>query len=725
MSIRNKSKDHLKKHAGVVLVAPIEPPQSDDPLKFRTGHPTESTLVNLHVFADGAVKISNSNGKRRWSGNFTGRPELILELAPAIQARLLLTSKATCSNYLKALRMFWRTCDKLESIQTLDGQSSVGYLKTVRDLTPLHEAAMHRDKFGRNEFGIIKNLCDDTRRILKLRPLMWASPKDPEPNRQLIPDAHAKELKFGIKRDWERVRNTWERHDAIRGGLEPDTLNEYQKQYPAVVEEYAAQNNKLRKNWAHFVRIQTSTGKLNPTGQELLDGRSKHFYFKRDLHWSVMRAIAFPTMEDAHVAFHASLMRSGWNPSTLITGFDATLPSSIFQHPKDEKQNVLSIEAETEADDQGEAIEEVSMQGSKRRAGGRMQFCMGLKKDPDSPPNIVASFLARTQTLRAQLHRDVNEAQAIYEQLRAQDAPQEDIETQFTRLQTLQQGTRNIWLYVDRQGAINWIDGIQWKAFYSPGTATNAKSTISYLELLTNRLNSQREKRGDDPIAAVKPSDFRDIYARWVYRQSGGNILAVMIALGHSRLKSTGGYLDNNIFSSENDEAIRKFTTSLFNELSIGRLDLTILAQLVRHGSMTDEMLARLTDYRSLSRSRVKVACADIRNPPLSVDPGHAEGKRCRTHRCLNECPHAHFLPESLDGIAMRVEELMVISDHMSIDAWGKDGFDKELAAGEYLLAELFAPEEVNQIRMHWREKISAGKHVIPGVGIVHQLGVA
>jgi hypothetical protein len=113
--------------------------------------------------------------------------------------------------------------------------------------------------------------------------------------------------------------------------------------------------------------------------------------------------------------------------------------------------------------------------------------------------------------------------------------------------------------------------------------------------------------------------------------QSGGNIIAVMIALGHSSLRSTGGYVNNNIFSAEDDEAIRKFMTSLFNELSIGRLDLTILAQLVRHGPMTDEMLARLTEYRSLTRSRVNVACADIRNPPLSVDPGHIEGKRCST----------------------------------------------------------------------------------------------
>jgi hypothetical protein len=549
---------------------------------------------------------------------------------------------------------------------------------------------------------------------------MWASPGDPERDRQLIPDAHAKELKFGIKRDWERVRNTWECYDAIRAGQEPDTLNEYQKQDPSIVQEYAEQNENLRKNWSHFSRIQISTAKLNPTGKELLDGRSKNFYRDCGLSWSKMRAIAFPTMEDAHVAFHAALVRSGWNPSTLITGLDATLPTNIFQHPKDTKQRVLSIEAETETGDQGEDIEEFNMQGSKRRAGGRTQFCMGLKKDPDSPPNIVAAYLARTQTLRAQLHREVIEAKAIYEQLKAQDTPQEDVEKQFTRLQTLQQGTRNVWLYVDYQGAINWIDGTKSQPF-SSSLSTNARGTVSYLELLTDRLNSQRDKRGDELITAITPSDFRDIYARWVYVQSGGNIIAVMIALGHSSLRPTGGYVNNNIFSAEDDEAIRKFMTSLFNELAIGRLDLTILAQLVRHGPMTDEMLARLTEYRSLTRSRVNVACADIRNPPLSVDPGHIEGKRCNTHRCLKECPHARFLPESLDGIAMRVEELMVISDHMSIDAWSKEGFNKELAAGEYLLAEWFTPEEVDQTRNHWREKISAGKHVVPGVGIIHQ----
>lgn len=718
MSIKNKNKDHLKEHAGVKLVLPQEAPTSDDPLVFWTGHPTENTQVNLHPFADGETETPHPQGGGNWMGAFKGRPALIAELAPAVQARLTLATKQTCSSYLKALRKFWRTCDQLEATRTPDGQS-VAQLTSVRDLTPLHEAAMHRDKFDRIGFGIIRNLSNDVRKLLKMRPLMWKTPRGQEPIRQLIPDAHAKELKIAIKRDWERVRKTWERHDAIQSGQEPDTLAEYQKQDPILVQEYAAENQNLRKNWDHFARIQAATGKVHPATKDLFEGETRTFLRHRNLYVSQMRAIAFPTADDAHIAFHAALMRSGWNPSTLITGLDATLPNSLFVHPKDAKQSVLAVQEETAPDD-ADDLEELNMQGSKRRAGGRMQFCMGLRKDPDCPPNIVAAYLKRTESLRAQLNLDVQEAQAAYQRLKDQDAPKDQINKQFKYLQTLQQGTRNVWLYVDRRGAINWLDGTQWKTFYSP-LATTARGLVSYLELLTHKLNTQRESRGETPIAVVTASDFRDIYARWVYIQSGGNILAVMIALGHARLQTTGGYVDNTIFSAENDAAVRKFMTALFDELAIGRLDLAILAQLTRDGELTEDMLARLAEYRSLTRSRIKVACADIRHPPASVDPDHTEGKWCGTHRCLKACPQARFLPESLDGIAMRVEELMVLSDYMSIDAWGKGGFDRELDAGEYVLDELFKPEDVEPARAHWRERILAGQHVVPGVGLIRQ----
>lgn len=718
MSIKNKNKDHLKDHGGVELVAPAVAPTSDDPLRFWTGHPTENFLVDLHEFADGASITSNPTGGGSWAGAFSARPELIAELAPAVQARLTLAPKRTCAAHLVSLRKFWRTCDELESTVTPEGRS-VDRLSSVRGLTHLHEAVMHRAKFQRSQFGNIRNLFNDTRLLLRLPVLVWTTPKGGQPNRQLIPDAHAKALKIGMKRDWEQVRKTWKRHDAIRRGEEPDTLNEYERQDPAIVQEYAEQNAMLRKNWTHFERIQQTSGKVHPTTKQVFVGTTQRSHNKRGLYVAQMRAIAFPTAEEAHIAFHAALMRSGWNPSTLITGIDATLISSIFQHPKDAKQTVLSVE-EKDGDepDTAEDLEELTMQGSKRRAGGRLQFCMGLKKDPDSPPNIVAAYLDRTKVLRAQLHEDVKEAKVEYERLKAQDTPQEAIERQFKRLQTLQQGTRNVWLNVDYQGNINWLDGLSWQA---SSFALEQKKNGTYIERVTSQLNAKRKTHGEDPIAVVTPSDFRDIYARWVYIQTGGNIIAVMIALGHASLQSTNHYTDNNIFSAENDEAVRKFMTHLFDELAVGRLDLTILAQLVRHGPMTDEMLTRLTEYRSLTRSRVKVACADVRNPPINVDPDHVEGQRCGTHRCLKECPHARFLPESLDGIAMRIEELMVISDHISIDAWIKGGFDKELEAGEYLLAELYAPEDVEKARTYWRENILAGKHVVPGVGFVRQ----
>lgn len=717
MSIKNKNKDNLKDHGGVELVAPAVAPTSDDPLRFWTGHPTENFLVDLHVFADGQSITGNPTGAGAWAGAFAARPELIAELAPAIQARLTLASRETCKSYRGAIRKFWRACEELESTVTPDGRS-MDRLTSVRGLSHLHEAVMHQAKFERSQFGTVRNLLNDTRLLLRLPILVWTSPRQGEPNRQLIPDDHAKALKIGIKRDWEQVRKTWERHDAIRRGEEPETLNEYEKQDKAIVQEYAAQNAMLRENWTYFKRIQQTSGKVHPTTEHVFEETAKSSLVDRGLYVSQMRAIAFPTAEEAHIAFHAALMRSGWNPSTLITGIDATLTSSIFQHPKDSKQTVLSVE-EKEGDkpDTAEDLEELTLQGSKRRAGGRLQFCVGLKKDPDSPPNIVAAYLERTKELRAQLHEDVIAAKVEYERLKAQDASQEAIGRQFKRLLTLQQGTRNIWLYLSYQGDINWLDGLKWSA---SAFALEKKNRGTYIEQVTSQLNFKRTTRGEDPIAVVTPSDFRDIYARWVYIQTGGNIIAVMIALGHASLRSTDPYIDSNIFSAENDEAVRKFMTHLFDQLAVGRLDLTILAQLVRHGPMTDEMLTRLTEYRSLTRSRVKVACADVRNPPASVDPDHVEGKRCGTHRCLKECQHARFLPESLDGIAMRIEELTVISDHISIDAWIKGGFNKELVAGEYLLAKLYAPEEVEKARTHWRENILAGKHVVPGVGLIH-----
>lgn len=709
MSIRNNDKDHLKELGGIELVDAALASRSDDPLRFWTQHPTENTLVDLHVFSDGETENPNPTGGGTWAGPFAGRPELIAGLVPAIQARLTLATAATRLGYTNALRAFWRAFDQLEATTAPDGRT-VERLTSVENLTHVHETASHRAGISSTAFGRFVCLVDDTRRLMRLGPLLWTIPSGGTPNRQLIPDDQTKEIKIALKQNWEKVRREWARHDAIRQGKKPDTLSYIEKQDAYLMGQYAERNKELRRNMQHLERIQKTTGRILPTPEQLNDGVS-NLNARTGLEITLMRATAFPTVEEADIAFHTALMGSGWNPSTLITGIDANLPDRIFQHPKDARQNVLVIDAP-------EDEEEVTMQGSKRRAGGRLQFCMGLKKNPASPPAIVKAWLERTVALRKQLKQDCATASAELARLKTAGAAQEIIESQFKAFQTLQQGLRNVWLYVDIAGRINWIDGKVWSRYKTPSAE---RKQCSYLDRVIERLNADREARDEPAIRRVNPSDFRDIYGRWVYVQTGGNIISVMFALGHASLRSTDPYIDNNVFSAESDETVRRFMTHLLDELQLGRVDLTILAQLVRHGPLTPEMQARLEEYRRLMRSRVKVGCADAKHPPAHIEPDHEEGKWCGTQRCLRDCPNARFLPESVDGIAMRVEELIIISDHIPLDKWMKNKFEEELDAGEFLLADLYPADEVAQTRAHWRETIRTGKHAVPGVGFIRE----
>lgn len=709
MSIGNKNKDHLKEHAGVELVAPVMAPTSDDPLRFWTGHSTENTLIDLYPFANGEDQNPHPNGRSgSWGGPFSGRPVLIRELAPAIQARCALASQGTSKDYLGTLRAWWKLFDALESTPNENGQK-LARVESVADLHALHESAAHQRNMYPGNFRYFVSLVNDARKLRKprLHSLPWIAPKRGEPIRHLIPEDQAMELKIILKQDWEGVRRTWARNDLIRTEAQrratfadaPKGADEF---VGPPTPPFSEEDERLLKNLNHFQRIQQVTGLPLPSSEQLREGKNKSFLNYYGLEVRVMRAISFPTVEEADIAYHLALMGSGWNPSTLVR-IDASKPDRIFEHPKNDAQRVLAAEDE-----------EDSMQSDKPRARGKTQYCIALKKNKASPPAIVAAYLERAAPLREQLRRDWEVANAELDRLRATQADQAALELQFKKVQKLQEGSRSVWLYVDSRGNINWLDWRKWNRYHN-----SAGNPVSYLALVLERLNKQRASRGESPISSVTPSDFRDIYARWVYVQSGGNILAVMLALGHSTISSTGKYLDNNIFGAENDEHVLRFMTALFSELELGRIDLTILAQLVRHGQLTPEMQARLDEYRCLIKSRVGVGCADPRHPPGHVAPDHPEGKLCGTQRCLRYCQNAKFLPESVDGIAMRVEELVMMSDHLPRETWVRGDFPAELAVGEYLLAKLYQPGIVTEAREKWRGKIASGEHLVPGMGTI------
>ena len=241
----------------------------------------------------------------------------------------------------------------------------------------------------------------------------------------------------------------------------------------------------------------------------------------------------------------------------------------------------------------------------------------------------------------------------------------------------------------------------------------------SFLAVLIDQVNRERAMRGAIPIPSVAQSDFRDIFATFLWRQSGGNLFVVMRLLNHAHLATTERYVDNTILNAERDQQARTFLDHLFAELGKGRVDIAILTHLQRHGAVTPEMEARLHEFRALQRSRIGVACKDPTNPPTEIQP-KTEGRRlCTPQRCLLCKPHAVILPESLPGVAMRVEELEAIQRAVPVETWLGSDYQQELSNGLDVLR-LFPADDVRNARAFWENAIGAGAHRIPGLSHTH-----
>jgi len=188
-----------------------------------------------------------------------------------------------------------------------------------------------------------------------------------------------------------------------------------------------------------------------------------------------------------------------------------------------------------------------------------------------------------------------------------------------------------------------------------------------------------------------------------------------MRLLNHAHLSTTERYVDNTILNAERDQQARTFLDHLFFELGKGRFDITILTHLQRHGAVTPEMEARLQEFRALQRSRIGIACKDPTHPPSEIQP-NSDGRRlCAPQRCLLCKPHAVILPESLPGVAMRVEELEAIQRAVSVETWLASDYRHELSNGLAVLR-LFPSDDVRNTRSLWAEAIKVGAHRIPGI---------
>lgn len=307
-----------------------------------------------------------------------------------------------------------------------------------------------------------------------------------------------------------------------------------------------------------------------------------------------------------------------------------------------------------------------------------------------------------------------------YEQMVGENVTYMVRSSQFAQVKLLERGCRSVWLFVNSIGNIAWISSY-----------TNRRGNInggkaSYMDEVVHLLNTQRAatnaRRAENkewllpplaPVPSVAPKDFRVWFADYVYRASKGNILQVRKALGHSRLRTSVGYVDSNILNQEASDAARRFLNILVGELDAGRVDLAILAHLYRHGELSPKQEELLSQARTLPKSRMNVACKDAHHPPSHIKATADEP--CDVQRCMLCLENAVLLPESLDGIAMRVEELRALQGFLPIGTWAEDRYDIELKNNLMALRKFYLNQSL-VARQKWARAIAAGVHYVPGL---------
>lgn len=685
MNIRKYNKDHLTERPGVgaAILDILAAPESDDPLIFWTKHETDSHQINLHEFAQGMLR-----GKKNIENftPFSGRPHLIRQLAPAIKDHLLGARPRTANNWIAALRAWWRVLDEVEAAAGQIG-THVTRLEDVRQLTAIHAEFAHRCGMSAVSFTLFRTIADITRLALGARALHWLAPERHEAKRHMLPEDQVRVLRFELKHAWWGVVEKWALMDRLMSETEITTNN--------------SSEAFLHRHAQYMRSKQRKFGKMLPTPDELRDGVDQaSFRAKTGLTLKTLRETVFPTRWDADAAFHLCLANTGWNPSTLFA-LDVA-KKILITHPKDASDsfyNRFVLRPET-----------YTLSSNKARSGDKEQMVVGLWKTTAGPGHVIRAYMERVKPLRELLMTRLAEERRRYVEVVRSGISYEECAIQFKRVQRLEQGCRSVWLYVDRNGDIVWLHS---KILESHISDTGKKMT--FLNLVLDQLNGKRAAQNKIPIPHVTQSDFRDFFATYVWRASGGNILAVKRALGHAHLGTTAEYLDNNVLNQEADDAARGFLNVLVDELDKGRLDLTILAHHQRHGVVTSKMEQRLVEYRAMARSRLKIACKDPRNPPAQI---RISGQGlCDDNRCLL-CPeNAVLLPESYDGIAMRVEEILELQACLPIETWLNADYPVELRNNLAALR-LFDPDLVLKSRQRWANAIAHGEHYVPGVPV-------
>jgi len=630
---------------------------ANTPLVFWTSH-EKRTIVDLRRFA-GEDKLDRSPKIGFKPITVLPRPTLIHQLAPILKQVLQYAAPTTVENMLGSLLQWWSLFDRIEAAPLANYAAQL-VVSSVTDLTAIHRQAAFDNNMHSSFFSPFVRIVDIWLVANNYSPLYWTPPQRPDPKRFLPPQWQIDEYRFELKHRWFASCFRWDLADELLGGR------------PAVDDV----EGRLQKNYIAFANAIPDKG-FRPLNGELGKG--------------TIRSIALPTQQvldgfypngmDVRVAFHLCIASTGWNPQVML---DLDVDEDfLVPHPKDPLRYLLY--------------------GHKSR-GNTEQMTEGLYRSRGSAGVILKTLIERGKVLRAHLRHMLKQAREDYGMRRANGAGHETLIELAEKILKYEEGVCSPWLFVNvNKFEVSWLSGESYRR--------GADNLQPFLRRIADDINKRQSTVKQ--ISYMRASDFRDAFAGYAYRASGGMILIVKKILGHKRLSTTVKYVDNNIANEESAQMYRGFSNAFFSELiSTGRVDPTVIAKISRDGKISNAEREKLGEYRSLRRSRIGVGCKDPTRPGKKVDPHFtAYGEKpCVNHRCTLCSENAVIFEDSLPGLAKRVAELRWIKDSIPVATFVTSLFAEELENAEAAL-QLFEIEEVTRQITYWEEQIANGNH--------------
>jgi len=665
LSIRKHNKDHsaslgeLDDDAAATSVHPDF--KSDDSLQFWTAH-DESHFVDLTPFANGQEKRERAG---LWGGPYSGRPELIREIAPVIRGLVDHLAPDTVVNYEMALRAWWRLFDDVETSSMARALPLT--VKTTKDITEIHARRAIDGGMHNNSYRIFVRILNLVRRLAQQSSLNWPAVKSDTPKpRDLPPSEQMKEVRIELKHAWFGVLWRWERADELMAGQTPRD----------------AEEERLAMNYRHYSEAVEEAGHPQPGREMLKNGMTTHAYEAVGYRMADMLKGSFPDSTDIRVALHCCMASTGWNASTLLNL--RTDQAFLVVHPKDPSRYVLY--------------------GVKKRAAYADQTSEGLLKSQGSAGVILETLIKRTEPLRNQLRKDLKQAELLYAKAKRGTSSAALLNKLKKKIGRLKKAVVCPWLYVSAksEAAIHYLDTRN----YGSGLRE------SFLHDFITDANANRTDAKKLPY--VVAGDFRHAFADYAYEVSGGLVLFVMKALGQKHLKTSLGYVNHVILNRRDERQYVTLQEVLWDELAQGgKVDATVLAKRAQDGAISVVERQRLQDYRNLRTSRIGVGCERPHAPPRHIAPAfEPDGKKnCPVQRCTL-CENAVLLPESRDGLCMRQAELEHVMASISVAAFLESSFEEELENTKLALRR-WPQEEVQENLALWRDRIASGEHKV------------